>query len=487
MILYPSVYGGIPLLVSCYGSAIPRAIIPATLCAVIAIIIEFNVPHSYMMNLIASPHPYAVFTGIVSFLLVFRVNASYARYWEACEFVRHMGSKWGDSVGEAMVHDIVWKPGAKRPPLEEHALFRAQLAHTASLYHATALAHLRGQTEFGLDEKHYQEAPPKHWEQIDGPSWPWIELIRTWLRYRSRHLGYKAFLNDHPLHVLGGISQEERQKFKKLSSVERVNSLYVQLNALFQARRGAGGLAAAEPPSFARLGNYISDGNVSFVQACKIVDTPLPFAYQQICSLSLAIFMLTFPLLAVSRFGGDTTSTEKVSWLPPCVSFLCTLTFYGLYEISREMEEPFLHPPNALPLNMMQNAFNARLRVSATRVSEMARDVGTDGKVRHGVLGSDPDLSDDPAMRLVKDWHGNEVPDKADITPPAAGSAPGAGYPGRGGITGSFNERRVLQGGALLPGAKPKANLHRRTTDSVIKYIANDRFVKERIRVLHVA
>ena len=40
-------------------------------------------------------------------------------------------------------------------------------------------------------------------------------------------------------------------------------------------------------------------------QACKMDDTPLPFPYQQMTALTLLIFTFMFPIIAVSRFGGD--------------------------------------------------------------------------------------------------------------------------------------------------------------------------------------
>ena len=95
MILYPRGFAGLPLLLTCSGSAVPRAIVPGIVCALIALALEINVGHAYLQNLIVHPYPFQVFSGVVSFLLVFRVNAAHARYWESIGHLKRMGAKLG--------------------------------------------------------------------------------------------------------------------------------------------------------------------------------------------------------------------------------------------------------------------------------------------------------------------------------------------------------------------------------------------------------
>ena len=47
-------------------------------------------------------------------------------------------------------------------------------------------------------------------------------------------------------------------------------------------------------------------------------------------------------------------------WLAPSLSFVVVLAYFGLYEVARELEDPFVHPPNDLPSVAMQRPFNAR-------------------------------------------------------------------------------------------------------------------------------
>lgn len=57
-------------------------------------------------------------------------------------------------------------------------------------------------------------------------------------------------------------------------------------------------------------------------------------------TVTLLVFSLLFPIFAVSRDNGD--ASETIYWLGPIISFACVFMFHGLYEVSREMEEPFL-------------------------------------------------------------------------------------------------------------------------------------------------
>ena len=43
------------------------------------------------------------------------------------------------------------------------------------------------------------------------------------------------------------------------------------------------------------------------------------------------------------------------------VSFCCVFFLFALNEVARELEDPFIHPPNEAPLVAVQQSFNARL------------------------------------------------------------------------------------------------------------------------------
>lgn len=78
------------------GSPVYRAFIPALISTIFFIIFERRV----VANDDVLRHPYGVGVLIssISFIIVFRANYGYQRYWEACGNVHHFMSKWLDAV-----------------------------------------------------------------------------------------------------------------------------------------------------------------------------------------------------------------------------------------------------------------------------------------------------------------------------------------------------------------------------------------------------
>ena len=72
----------------------------------------------------------------------------------------------------------------------------------------------------------------------------------------------------------------------------------------------------------------------------RIRKTPLPFAYVVHLRRALVIFCLTLPFALVADFG----------WFAVLAVFLVTFIFFGIEEIGVEIEGPFGHDENDLPL-----------------------------------------------------------------------------------------------------------------------------------------
>ena len=101
MITYDRSPFGLNLLFRFSGSAIYRGTIPGLFTVVFYLIIRAYVTDETRDTLDrAIRHPYAIgiLMGSVSFLLVFRVQIAYARYWEAASGVHHFMSKWVDAA-----------------------------------------------------------------------------------------------------------------------------------------------------------------------------------------------------------------------------------------------------------------------------------------------------------------------------------------------------------------------------------------------------
>mmetsp|Transcript_32828 Transcript_32828/g.69049 ORF Transcript_32828/g.69049 Transcript_32828/m.69049 type:complete len:629 (-) Transcript_32828:179-2065(-) len=114
---------GANLLFRWHGSALAKAFIPGLLSVAIYLALHYYTASSsssspadeelYYVN-----HPYAigVLVSSVSFLIIFRANYGYQRYWEACTTVHQLMSKWMDAAVFASVFHLQSKHHADMKP-----------------------------------------------------------------------------------------------------------------------------------------------------------------------------------------------------------------------------------------------------------------------------------------------------------------------------------------------------------------------------------
>lgn len=92
---YKGAYG-LNLLFRVHGSATYKALIPGVVS--VGIYLAINKQWRDNEPLLGHPYGIGVLVSSVSFLIIFRANFSYQRYWEACSAVHHMQSKWMDAT-----------------------------------------------------------------------------------------------------------------------------------------------------------------------------------------------------------------------------------------------------------------------------------------------------------------------------------------------------------------------------------------------------
>jgi predicted membrane chloride channel (bestrophin family) len=118
MITYNSGTFGFQLLFRLHGSAVFKSITPALISSIIYIIIY----HTHDLEnddgeLFDHPYPMGALISALTFLLAFRANFSYNRYWEAMTAVHQMHSKWLDAGMElAAFHLQSAAYDARKPP-----------------------------------------------------------------------------------------------------------------------------------------------------------------------------------------------------------------------------------------------------------------------------------------------------------------------------------------------------------------------------------
>ena len=86
------------------GSALPAAMQTGLISCLLSMVLD-RLPDSYLENMLGHPYPFQPFAYICGFVLVFRTNVAYGRYWEMSQQVTLMAAKWSDAAVEAITFD----------------------------------------------------------------------------------------------------------------------------------------------------------------------------------------------------------------------------------------------------------------------------------------------------------------------------------------------------------------------------------------------
>lgn len=150
MIIYnPRRCGGYIVLTSCKGSSFFKAMPLPIVATVFTLVIKW-MPHIFSIpdtragdvaetGALLIDHPQASYalTSIVGFLLLFRSNLAYGRFWEGRTAVQNMGAAWAEASSLVVSFDSAAKGR------DDYAEWKADVVHLFSLMHALAVMSLR--------------------------------------------------------------------------------------------------------------------------------------------------------------------------------------------------------------------------------------------------------------------------------------------------------------------------------------------------------
>lgn len=106
MIPYDKTFLGLNLIFRVHGSPIYRAAVPGIISTLIFLCIEIYISVQDEDKVLSHPYGIGVLISSVSFLIVFRANYGYQRYWNACGDVHQMMSKWLDAITHTGVYHM---------------------------------------------------------------------------------------------------------------------------------------------------------------------------------------------------------------------------------------------------------------------------------------------------------------------------------------------------------------------------------------------
>jgi len=202
-----------------------------------------------------------------------------------------------------------------------------------------------------------------HKRQAQSGLSPW-RFISTSMLYINDPVAYGQQALANCFSVIGGLSAGERRSLSASHSRDRVQMVQSWIVGIMVERHHRGGLPVPAP-ILSRTYQVLSDGHLGYMQARKVGDTPFPFPYVQLVTLLLHVFNVICPLV-ISAFVGTRDSPEGLESLDGIglivvITFFVTLGYTALNQVSRELEDPYGHGPNHLPLVQFQEEFNSKL------------------------------------------------------------------------------------------------------------------------------
>jgi len=268
-------------------------------------------------------------------------------------------------TNESGTHRIMLQNSSEFTP-DEPSLFLQELVHQFSLMNAVALATLRNDIA-GAPSPLTGYTPGSPLPEMDPAKIPIKEkkgfsngAFSDYFLYifgiNQTPLARTRYNANRPLGVYGGVSDAEIQQLQAARGpYAKVTLCSMWLQEFVVREHLAGSLGNVGPPIISRLFQFMSDGMVGYNQARKIMWIPFPFPHAQIAALFVWVSIVCIPLMLLQY--------ANYLWLGALMTFFTVLSFSGMHEVAKELENPFRNNPNDLPLCTMQAQFNEAMMV----------------------------------------------------------------------------------------------------------------------------
>lgn len=304
MIIYDEGKTGICFALALKGSVFPRAFKWAVACGVLSVIIQKTLPlyGTASMNegskAAAEGSILSGFNFILGFLIVFRANNAYSRWWEGGTLLQELRGEWFNAFSSLLA--FCNSAPHKRDEVEK---FKQQLVRLMSLLYGSALSQV---STLGKDAFEFID--------LDG-----FDLE-----------SFEFMLEAHdPCEI----------------TLQWIQRLIVEANT--------SDVIKIAPPILSRVYNQLGNGIVRLNNVRKIREFPIPFALAQMITIMLLFNWVT---TAVSCAVGVDSPYLAFEF-----SFIISIAFWGINLIAIELEQPFGDDPNDLPLADMQVDLNKSL------------------------------------------------------------------------------------------------------------------------------
>lgn len=305
MISYKPGNWGVGFIFTLVGSVFPKAAAWAVPNALLGVTLLLNRKAHDVVGLEMEPMSgvaavWSSYTLVLAFLLVFRSNQAFTRFWEGASSTAAVNSMWTNAAGSLMSFS-----SQEPEKLEQVRRFQHLAVRLLSLLFCSSM-----QDVCQMEDNSMEIIDPK------------------------------------------GINPTSLAYFKK-ASVEERPELVIQwlYRAVVDAQKD--GILVAAPPCLNRAFNEIARGRVLLQNIRVLSDIPFPFPYAQMITSMLIIHWFVMPMLASQLL-------QSVFWCGT-VCFLVTMVLWSLLYIAVQIDQPFGDDHTDLPVKDYMKQFNQNL------------------------------------------------------------------------------------------------------------------------------
>lgn len=314
---------GITLMLRLKGSVLPNAAMQATPSAALAIFMNMlaNDPASETSSV---GRVWSGFLFVLGFLVVFRTQLAYSRYWEGATLLGRIRGQWYNATSNLFAFC------SPEPSKEKDVIkFQHYVCRLVSLLHCAAL-----QQVADLENERFEIL------DIDSISEDGLK-----------------FLDEHP----------EERCLIILQWIQRL---------IMDANRSK--TLDVPPPILTRVFQEFGQGIVNVQDAEKLSYIKFPFPYAQMISLMLMAVSIIMPI-----YAGILMHT----WYWGCMlTFASVFSLWAMNDIASEIELPFGDDENDLPVAELQVYMNKLLGILLEKLAQMTPEFSFDGSNQIGKI-----------------------------------------------------------------------------------------------------
>lgn len=281
------------------GSVFPRALLVAVPPVLIVVALRvLIVQNDWYIPELGGSQVWAGYNTALAFLIIFRTQKAYARWWEGGTLLQQVRGEWYNATSSLIA--FCSSDSSREIEIRD---FQHLMVRLMSLLYCSAL------------------------QQI-------------------------AMLEDDCFEILNTDGVDEDSLDYLQNSANRCEVIISWMQRLIVLNMESGVLCA-DPPIISRVFQEISRGFVNHNNVRKIREFPFPFPYAQMITLMLMIHWIITPVASC-------LIVDNLVWA--CVlTFITIFAFWCINYIAEEIEMPFGDDSNDLPIAHMQKQMNNSL------------------------------------------------------------------------------------------------------------------------------